>query len=158
MCWFATTRQSSFRAGYTLFQWTDPLIDALAPHPHVKIILSSSWVGVFGYDKSLAALPEALHERVIGSTYTDQNWYSKTRYLQIVEHVEKHQIPRWLAIDDDVIGWPADQRHSLVEPSQYAFVVFLRCVEYRPNGYCATSRRKVHTPMLLRSFALPPFR
>ena len=106
-----------FRTGYTLFQWVDPLIDELAPHPHVEIILSTSWVGVFGYDKSLAALPEALRQRVIGATYTNQGWYSKTRSQQITDYVEMHQIPRWLAIDDDVIGWPDDQRHSLVECS-----------------------------------------
>ena len=103
----------------TLFQWVDPLIDALVPHTRVKIVLSTSWVGVFGYDKALAALPEALRQRVIGATYTDQSWYPKTRYQQIAEHVEKHQIPRWLAIDDDVIGWPDDQRHSLVECSSW---------------------------------------
>ena len=108
-----------FRAGYTLFQWVDPLIAVLAPHPHVKIILSTSWVGVFGYDKALAALPEALLQRVIGATYTNQSWYSKTRYQQITDYVEKHQIPRWLAIDDDVIGWPDDQRHLLVECSSW---------------------------------------
>ena len=56
---------------------------------------------------------------MIGSTFTDQSWYSKTRYQQIAEHVEKHQIPRWLAIDDDVIGWPDDQRLALVECSSW---------------------------------------
>ena len=108
-----------YREGCTLFQWVDPLIEALVPHPHIKIILSTSWVGVFGYDKALAALPEALRQRVIGATYTDQGWYSKTRYQQIAEHVQKHQITHWLAVDDDVMGWPANQRRALVECSSW---------------------------------------
>lgn len=108
-----------YRTGYTLFQWSPSLIEALEPHPHVKIVLSTSWAGVFGFDKALAALPEVLRQRVIGATYTDQGWYSKTRYQQIADHVDKHQITNWIAIDDDVIGWTDDQRHSLIECSSW---------------------------------------
>ena len=43
-------------------------------------------------------------------------------------------------------------------PSRYAFAAFLRNVEPLPNRYWATSRRRVHTPVFLRSSAFPPFR
>ena len=54
--------------------WAPQLIEALAPYPNVKIVLSTNWVRVRGFTRVRRALPEALRARVIGAT-----WHSGMR-------------------------------------------------------------------------------
>lgn len=103
-----------------LFMWAPQLMQALAPHPHVKIVLSTNWVRVRGFTRVKRALPEALRERVIGATWhsamkeddflsipyasrltTPAIWYDKaTRFQQIERYVSRTNVEQWIAIDD----------------------------------------------------------
>ncbi len=104
------------------------LITALEPYPSVRIVLSTSWVAAFGFDDTRAMLPLELQRRVIGATYHSHMkrnmhpkwWVSATRYQQIAHYVQRHAVARWLAIDDDDEGWPAEHRDQLVRTSAYA--------------------------------------
>lgn len=113
------------RVGVALFEYTSLLVDALAPHPDVHIVLSTTWVPVLGFDEAKNRLPAELQARVVGATYDPQYkldmppswWSSLTRYTQIANYVKLHSLTRWLAIDDDTHGWPAERRNSLVRTS-----------------------------------------
>lgn len=118
---FLENRQPVLRAEGALFMWADLLIDALAPHPRVKIVLSTSWARNLGYQQARDALPEALRGRVIGATMhciMDGGWGSGlsegTRYQQIARYVRRAAVDRWLAIDDDGEGWAGFDRRKLV--------------------------------------------
>lgn len=114
------------REGISLFEWAPLLASALAPHSEVKIVLSTSWVRVLGFDRSKERLPQALKERVIGATYhsrmrvpegllvASHPFTELTRYEQILRYVNRHRCGRWLAIDDDVEHWGAEHAVRLV--------------------------------------------
>jgi hypothetical protein len=98
------------------------LVAALEPYPAVEIVLSTSWVPVFGLDGTRDMLPAELRQRVVNATYDplfmpQAKWSSLTRYAQIARYVKRRSLTRWLAIDDDVEGWPAEHRKSLVRTS-----------------------------------------
>lgn len=112
-----------------LFMWAPHLIEALAPYPDVKIVLSTSWVHVIGFERARNYLPEALRKRVIGATwfaamdsspYASQTsalhgWSHMTRYEQISLYLRRAEIEHWLAIDDDHIGWKPEERNRLIQ-------------------------------------------
>lgn len=102
-----------------LFQWAPLLVDALAPYPDVKIVLSTTWAATaIGYEGSVARLPAALQWRVIGATANKMmpsRFYSSSRYQQIAYTVSSFASGgEWIAIDDDDWMWPERQRHHLV--------------------------------------------
>jgi hypothetical protein len=105
--------------GHELFESLPVLEAAIAPYPNLKIVLSTSWVPTFGFEKTRAFLPESLQSRVIGSTYDPQSpdaWrFAKLRrYDAIALDVQSRRPLRWLAIDDNGLGWPVDQYDALV--------------------------------------------
>jgi ABC transporter transmembrane region/HAD domain in Swiss Army Knife RNA repair proteins len=56
--------------GHELFEHAALLHKLLAPHPDIRIVLSTSWVHVYGSVSKVAKrLPPALGARVIGATY-----------------------------------------------------------------------------------------
>lgn len=89
-----------------LFMWTPQLIEALAPYPNVKIVLSTNWVRIRGFSRVRGALPESLQHRVIGATWhssmlDDENDYdNSSRFKQIAKYVSMKNTQHWLAIDD----------------------------------------------------------
>ena len=107
--------------GATLFMWSGVLEQVLRLFPGVRIVLSTSWVNVFGYEKAKASLPLGLQERVIGATYDhgldgnlDPGWTQRYRYEQIVRYANRNVLTNWLAIDDSLWGWPKDQLQRVV--------------------------------------------
>jgi hypothetical protein len=114
------------RAPGELFMHTDILLDILAPYPEAEIILSTSWVRALGYERTLKKLPPKLKALVTGATWHKHmrhgnqdpfNWM--TRYEQILAHVNRNNVQKWLAIDDlhsgtEVNQWPDKHRHLLV--------------------------------------------
>lgn len=101
-----------------LFQHAGVLVEILAPHPEVKIVLSTSWVSILGFDRTRAYLPPALDNRVVGATYHTQAkdwWHQATRYDQIARYVRLKRPGNWVAIDDDAIGWPDALLHQVVQ-------------------------------------------
>lgn len=55
--------------GHRLFEHAPLLAELLNPYPRVRIVLSTNWVFVLGYDRTKRHLPNDLRERVIGATY-----------------------------------------------------------------------------------------
>lgn len=109
--------------GHAFMENAKYLIEALDPYPEVKIVLSTSWVRMLRFSRAKYYLPEVLQERVIGAT-----WHSEmkrelgnhdpfehmTRFQQIHQFVERHQVKHWVAIDDDAKGWDPEYRDNLV--------------------------------------------
>lgn len=115
-----------------LFIWVDLLFAALADYSKVQIVLSTSWVRMLGFSRARDYLPESLRERVIGGTfhsamkridegqwaayYSNRTWWdSATRYQQIKRWATLANIDEWLAIDDDVEGWPETEWGRLIQ-------------------------------------------
>lgn len=107
------------RDGLPLFAWSPLLVEALEPHPDVRIVLSTSWVRVVGFDKAHERLPIELQRRVVGATWHssfDPYWWAGlSRYEEIVHYVQRHALTHWLAIDDDVRIWGEEHIERLVE-------------------------------------------
>ena len=96
-----------------LFMWSPLLIEALEPYPNVKIVLSTSWARVFGFDEACAFLPDALRHRVIGETGYKLSYQSK--YRQISNYLGSINSPKeWLALEDKTDDWYAGHLDNLV--------------------------------------------
>lgn len=92
-----------------LFCYTCHLEEILADFPAVKIVLSTSWVQVIGFSRTVGRLPAEIRRRVIGATYHSRHtpdWAKQTRYLQIRQHVDYHGFgdSEWGALDDNDEG------------------------------------------------------
>jgi hypothetical protein len=119
--WFDTvSKQVSLRApGHVLFESMPVLEAAIVPYPDLKIVLSTKWVATFGFEYAKACLSEALQRRVIGATYdplSPEAWRfgRLKRYDAIALDVARRQPHRHLAVDDDALGWPENEREALV--------------------------------------------
>jgi hypothetical protein len=101
-----------------LFEHAPLLAHILKAFPDVRISLATSWVRVFGYELSVQQLPPALRARVIGTIW--QGWMLQfpppRRHDAITIDSEERGVERWLALDDDVEGWPVNRGHLLVAP------------------------------------------
>ena len=114
------------RAPGELFMHAGILLEALAPYSEAKIILSTSWVRMLGYERTLKKMPTELREMVTGATWHksmrqgNQDPHSwMTRYEQILAHVNRNNVQQWMAIDDlhsasEAIQWPEKHRNNLV--------------------------------------------
>lgn len=128
------------RAEGELFMWAGHLVEALAGHPDVHIVLSTSWARELRFTRARDHLPAELRARVIGATWhsgmaTDQEfrplgretwWDSATRYQQIRRYVVRAHLTDWIAVDDDAEGWAdadldhlvrTDGAHGLSDPA-----------------------------------------
>lgn len=99
--------------GQRLFRYMPLLELVLAPYPDLKIILSTSWVPALGYEFALKQLSPSLYKRVIGAT----TFHAPTRFDSIDIDAETRGLTRWLALDDDLFGWPEERRHLVVAPT-----------------------------------------
>lgn len=116
------------RAEGEFFMWAPLLVDILADHPHVRVVLSTSWVRILRFDRARQRLPAELARRVIGSTWHSTMarhpegvhkiyptwWDESTRYAQIKRYVDRAGLTRWLAIDDHDEGWAEEDRDCLI--------------------------------------------
>ncbi len=117
------------RAEGSLFMWAGVLAEALSSVPHVRIVLSTSWVRELRFARALAYLPFELRSRVIGATWhscmaTDDEqrplgretwWDTATRYQQIRRYVDRAGLTQWVAVDDQPEGWADADRARLVQ-------------------------------------------
>lgn len=105
-------------ANGALFMWAGLLVDALADHPDVRIVLSTSWVRLLSFKRARDYLPPVLHGRVIGGTWhsgADRwEWEQLTRHQQIRRYVNRNRVTHWLALDDDDEKWGDADRDRLV--------------------------------------------
>lgn len=112
------------RASGELFMWAPLLEEILEDYPELRIVLSTSWVRVLGFRRARERLPAKLAERVIGATWHSAmgrnsldviGWDHQTRFQQISAYLSRSPNPTpWLAIDDDDVGWPDEQKSSLI--------------------------------------------
>lgn len=105
--------------GRTLFEWEPILVDLLAPHPDVRIVLSTSWVHAKSFHYACNRLVQALRDRVIGATFhkglMDRVAFAAMpRGLQIWGDVLRRRPDDWFALDDDHVGWPSWCRDKLI--------------------------------------------
>ncbi|MCC7682772.1 HAD domain-containing protein [Janthinobacterium sp. FW305-128] len=96
-----------------LFRYVSLLELLLYPYPDLRIVLATSWVRAFGYKSALKQLLPALQERVIGAA----TFPAPTRFGTIAFDAEERGLTRWLALDDDQVGWPEERLHQLVAPT-----------------------------------------
>lgn len=105
--------------GRVLFEWLPILDELLAPHPDVKIVLSTSWVRARSFYFARKQLTPRLQERVIGATFHSQAYLGEfirlPRGVQITDDVSRRGPKSWFAIDDDYTGWPDWCRHNLIQ-------------------------------------------
>lgn len=109
---------------YRLFQHVGLLEELLAPHPAVRLVLSTSWAQKLGLKEAVRHLPEPLRRRVIGATYElaqpGDFFGHLSRGEQVLLDVQRRRPSAWLALDDDRIGWPkwAEKHVVLTDPSE----------------------------------------
>ncbi len=127
---YLTSRGVELRAAGELFMWAPLLVEALAPHQDVQIVLSTSWARNLGFHRARSVLPAELQPRVIGSTWHSAMgkgwpdfipWDAQTRYEQIQAYRSRLSAPAsWIAIDDDDRGWADADRDRLIltDPNQ----------------------------------------
>ncbi len=124
----AVYKPLELRATGSLMMHAGALESCLAPYPEAKFVLSTNWVYVFGIDVALSHLTPSLRARVIGSTWnnhagdeTVEPFFRMTRFEQIMSHVTRNNIKRWIAIDDLHSGyqeWPLEYKSKLVFTEQ----------------------------------------
>lgn len=104
--------------GHCLFEYAEVLVEALAPYPHVDVVLSTSWVRVLSYSQARAYLPEALRSRVIGATFHSAmnkfEFDAMSRGAQVLADATRRSATSWVALDDDEEGWVGAEFKHLV--------------------------------------------
>lgn len=104
--------------GHRLLEHAELLIELLAPYPQVNIVLSTAWIGRFGFSVVKYLLPGALRCRVIGATFDPARhtvgFSAVARGYQVIADVAERAPRAWLALDDDVRDWPDEHRDNLV--------------------------------------------
>jgi hypothetical protein len=103
---------------HRLFEHAGLLTEILGPHPDVRIILSTSWVQVFGYERTRTMLPQELRTRVIGSCFDPKRhgpgYAQMGRGYQVLEEVRRRGLTAWVALDDDARDWPEEAARHLI--------------------------------------------
>jgi hypothetical protein len=102
-----------------LFEWLPILDELMAPHPDVRIVLSTSWVHAKSFNYAKYRLTPALQEKVIGSTFhrremRREEFVHLPRGKQIANDVFRRGPKSWFAIDDDHENWPEWCRNNLI--------------------------------------------
>lgn len=111
-------------AGHSLFEWVSILESVLESYPAVALVLSSTWCIRPGYRATLKCLPASLRTRFIGGTYHSRvhgvdpwnlsMFRSTPRGVQVQEDVFRRKPRQWVALDDDLEGWPDSCRQNLI--------------------------------------------
>lgn len=117
----------------SLFMWESVLVDLMAEHRNIQIVLSTSWVRELGFHRARGYLSDRLRSKIIGGTWHSRMkhdreefnrpnttwWDQATRYQQIMRYVNRAQLSHWIAIDDQVKGWDDRYRDNLIQTQPY---------------------------------------
>ena len=105
--------------GLKLFAHVPLLEDSLRPFPEVKIVLSTSWVFLFGKTAAMKRLSPNIRKRVVGATFSTEmnrmSYFSTPRGIQVLLDVEKRRPKNWLALDDDTEPWVLGTQSNFVQ-------------------------------------------
>jgi hypothetical protein len=103
---------------HALFENAPLLVDMIAPHRDVKLVLSTSWVFGLGFERALAQLPEGLAGRVIGATFDPfvhgKGFGDIARGYQVQGDAQRRRLTNWMALDDDARDWPEEDLDRLI--------------------------------------------
>lgn len=101
-----------------LFEHVALLERTLEPFSDVRISLATSWVRTLGFEFAAQQLPPGLRQRVVGTIWQGflLPFPPRTRHDAITTDAEERRVSRWLALDDDIEGWPDERRHLVVAP------------------------------------------
>jgi predicted thioredoxin/glutaredoxin len=95
------------------------LEEILKPFPEVKIVLSTSWVFLFGKTVAMNCLSPNVRKRVVGATFSTQmnrrSYFATPRGIQVLLDVEKRKPKNWLALDDDTEPWVLGIQSNFVQ-------------------------------------------
>ncbi|ANB77351.1 hypothetical protein AYM40_35335 [Paraburkholderia phytofirmans OLGA172] len=105
-----------------LFEFAPVLVELLAPHQRVQIVLTTSWLLLIGRNGVVSHLPEALRCRVVDDTMRIRSRMGEVRdgtdrVSKILRHVWSHGVKTWLALDDRAWGVPAGYAEHFVHLS-----------------------------------------
>lgn len=106
--------------GHSLFEHCELLERVLLPYPDIRVVLSTSWVRVYGGSIARVArrLTPELRARVVGATFHKcmdaESFKQAPRGMQIWSDVLRRQPADWLSLDDDYLHWPTWCREKLV--------------------------------------------
>lgn len=137
----------------TLFMWADILVELLAPHPEIQVVISSSWARELRFSKAKKYLPLAIQNKVIGATWHSRMakhpdaehrlhstwWDHSTRYDQIKRYVDRAKITNWLAIDDHPTGWKDHDKYRLIYTNSETGIsdpVVIDCLKHKCADLC----------------------
>jgi hypothetical protein len=105
--------------GHRLFEHVPLLDEILVPYPEVRIVLSTSWVFLFGRTDAMKRLSPGIRKRVVGSTFNIQmnrmSFFFTSRGIQVLLDVEKRRPKAWLALDDDTEPWVLGTQSNFVQ-------------------------------------------
>jgi hypothetical protein len=128
-------------ARYRLFQHAGLLEELLSAYPPVRLVLSTSWAQKLGLKEAAAYLPDSLRARVVGATYEfaepGDHFPHLSRGEQVVLDVQRRKPSSWVALDDDVIGWPKWAMSNFVQTDPYEGIspaVVLRSIRAKLAG------------------------
>lgn len=105
------------------FEWAHHFERLLQPHPDVALVISSQWSVHPGMPRTWRRLPKELRARVIGSTADRigrlspkpvRRFCALPRGEQVWADVGARQPRNWVALDDNVHGWPDDAVAHLI--------------------------------------------
>lgn len=106
------------RATHTLFEHSEALAGLLRPFPQVRLVLSTAWVRLYGYQAAASRLPKTLQDRLVGATFDPDRdstqFTSVARGYQILSEVKRRRLKTWVAVDDDSLDWPRGHAHRLI--------------------------------------------
>ena len=104
--------------GHALFEHAALLEELLSPYPDVVIVLSTSWVRQFGFSGVRRRLSPGLAARTVGATFhsaMDRRAFEALhRGEQVASDVARRRPAAWVAIDDDLDGWPTSAADHVV--------------------------------------------
>lgn len=110
---------AAYEGGRTprLFEYAELLIELLAPHPRVRIVLSTSWARR-SFQFARAYLPQALASRCVGATWHGAMqrpvFDAHSRGMQVWLDAQRREPRAWLALDNNARDWPEACRDRLI--------------------------------------------
>ncbi|MFM0499050.1 HAD domain-containing protein [Paraburkholderia caffeinilytica] len=98
-------------SGRPLLEFAPYLLEVLAPWPRVQLVVTSSWLHTLGAERTIAALPDQLRLRVVGTTLGTPPRFGEIRdgtakTMTAIRHAAKHGLTTWLVVDDEAWGVP----------------------------------------------------
>jgi hypothetical protein len=98
-------------SGREPFEHPPILINLLMSRPQVQIIVTTSWLQTLGADRTIELLPYELRRRVVGTTRgtpprLGELHNGSAKVWVPIRHARKHEIQKWLALDDETWGIP----------------------------------------------------